>query len=364
MGLGTVNLTRILQIIKLKGGSGKTLCMIGKQDIHISWDSLREIIHKYHFNYDKRVYEAIKDIQPIDSFKLFEMFRISGGVHAVDFSEYENADIIFDLNEDLPEELFEKFDYVINSGTLEHVFDVAKAMRNISDMVRPGGVIVHIVPFGGLANHGFYSFSPTFFQDYYETNGFDILDLNMEFLLENSDVIFSQDCRAFEDDYRIINEYVKKTMQINEVECILLLCVAQKSDSKDASYPLQGMYKKIYSACIEKNDIRFEDVFELLRGNSNKKIALYGAGNISGLVINELYKIGMENMIAYILDSNVLKSGTCYRGYQTFYPSKSRVDKTDMIIICTTKYEDEIYKFLLKEGAESKKIYRITNYMK
>ena len=91
MGLGTANLVKILQVIKENGTQGKSLCMIGKQDIHIRWDNMREIIHKYHFDFDQKVYEKIKDIYPIDSFQLFEMFGIAGGrVHAVDFSEYEN----------------------------------------------------------------------------------------------------------------------------------------------------------------------------------------------------------------------------------------------------------------------------------
>ena len=273
MGLGTVNLTKILQVIKESGTQGKTLCMIGKQDIHIEWDKMREMIYKYHFDIKKDVYEKIKDIQPIDSFQLFEMFGIAReGIHAVDFSEYENADIIFDLNKDLPKDMFEKYDYVINGGTLEHIFDVAKAMTNIYDMVKPGGVVIHIVPFAGLANHGFYSFSPTFFLDYCEANSFDIINLSMEFLLDNGDMIFSQDCRIFDDNDIKINEYVKKTMQISEVECILLLCIAKKCNSKDVSYPIQSMYRKMYSACIERRDICYQDVFELLKRNNDKKL--------------------------------------------------------------------------------------------
>ncbi len=365
MGLGTANLVKILQVIKENGTQGKSLCMIGKQDIHIRWDNMREIIHKYHFDFDQKVYEKIKDIYPIDSFQLFEMFGIAGGrVHAVDFSEYENADIVFDLNEDLPEGMFEKYDYVINGGTLEHIFDAAKAMKNISGMVKPGGVIIHIVPLAGLADHGFYSFSPTFFLDYYETNGFDIINLNMEFLLENSDIIFSQDCRVFEDDYTKLNEYVKNIMQINEVECILLLCIARKYDSRDVSYPIQGMYRKMYAAGMEKHEICYGDLFDLLKGNSGKKIALYGTGNISNMLINELYKNGMENTVTYILDSHISKAGSCYRGYRIFYPSKAKTEETDMILICTTKYEDEIYDFLRKEGVRKEIVYRITDYMR
>lgn len=35
-----------------------------------------------------------------------------------------------------------------------------------------------------------------------------------------------------------------------------------------------------------------------------------------------------------------------------------------MILICTTKYEDEIYDFLRKEGVRKEIVYRITDYMR
>lgn len=363
MGLGTINLTRILQAFKENGIGEKSLCMIGKQDIHISWDILMEIVHNYDFYYDKEVYERIKNIQPIDSYKLFEMFGISGGIDAVDFSEYEGADIIFDLNKDLPENLAEKYDYIINGGTLEHIFDVAKAMSNISAMVKPGGTIIHIVPFAGLANHGFYSFSPTFFQDYSVANGFRITSLNIEFLLDNGDIVFSQDCRIFDGGDCKINEYVKKIMQINEVECVLLLCIAKKCANKNNYYPIQGLYRKIYSTCSEKRILCYQEIFDLFKASTDKKIALYGSGNIANLLINKLYQNDMEDMVEYIIESDILKAGTQFRGYKVIYPTKLKMDKVDVILICTTKYEDDIYDFLIRMGIKKEKVYRITSYM-
>ena len=82
------------------------------------------------------------------------------------------------------------------------------------------------------------------------------------------------------------------------------------------------------------------------------------------MLINELYKNGMENTVTYILDSHISKAGSCYRGYRIFYPSKAKTEETDMILICTTKYEDEIYDFLRKEGVRKEIVYRITDYMK
>lgn len=65
------------------------------------------------------------------------------GLQALDISDFEGADHIFDLNQDeLPEHLTSRFDAVFNGGTLEHVFHVPNALTSITRMLRPGGVVV------------------------------------------------------------------------------------------------------------------------------------------------------------------------------------------------------------------------------
>ena len=89
-------------------------------------------------------------------------------LQALDISDFEGADHIFDLNEDeLPERLVSQFDAVFNGGTLEHVFHVPNALTSITRMLRPGGVVVHVLPCNGWVNHGFYQISPTLMFDYY-----------------------------------------------------------------------------------------------------------------------------------------------------------------------------------------------------
>lgn len=114
------------------------------------------------YAYDKEIEKRIRRQKRMDSYDFFTMLGFAE-VHAIDCSSYEGADIIFDLNEELPENLKERFDYVINGGTLEHVFNIAKAMQNLSDMVMTGGKIMHIAPVAGWADHGFYNIQPTFF---------------------------------------------------------------------------------------------------------------------------------------------------------------------------------------------------------
>lgn len=112
-------------------------------------------------------------------------------VRAMDASDFEGAEILLDLNQaQTPNELVGVADLILEGGTLEHVFHSPHAMRHLTRMVRPGGRIIHTSPASNFIDHGFYSFSPTFFYDYYRENGFRIEKLEVWRYGENADIAF------------------------------------------------------------------------------------------------------------------------------------------------------------------------------
>ncbi len=93
----------------------------------------------------------------------------------VDYSDYEGAEEILDLNSaKTPAGLEQRFDVILDSGTIEHVFHLPNALSHLTRMLKPGGRIIHLSPSANCMDHGFYGFSPTFFADYYEENAFDL----------------------------------------------------------------------------------------------------------------------------------------------------------------------------------------------
>lgn len=110
-------------------------------------------------------------------FEAHDVFAGFGATLTVsDVSTLRHADVIIDLNDPVSDDLHDRFDLIIDPGTIEHCFNVAQAMKNISEMTAVGGFVFHSTP-GAYMNHGFYSFSPTFFLDYYSKNGFLVLRL-------------------------------------------------------------------------------------------------------------------------------------------------------------------------------------------
>ena len=103
------------------------------------------------------------------------LFRLLGAktVESLDYSDYEQASIIHDMNTPLGDRLVEKFSVVMDGGTLEHVFNYPVAIRNCMDMVKVGGHLIVKTPSNNAFGHGFYQFSPElFFSLLNEENGF------------------------------------------------------------------------------------------------------------------------------------------------------------------------------------------------
>ncbi len=94
---------------------------------------------------------------------------------ALDVSSYEGVDLLHDLNDPVPEDLWNRFDAVIDGGSLEHVFNFPTAIGNLMRMTKVGGKIFISTPANNLCGHGFYQFSPELmFRVFSEQNGFSL----------------------------------------------------------------------------------------------------------------------------------------------------------------------------------------------
>ena len=92
-------------------------------------------------------------------------------INSIDYSEYENASIIHDMNTPITGN--EKYGVVADFGTLEHIFNAPVALDNLVRLCAPQGRILHISPCNNFVGHGFYQFSPElFFQLYSKVRGF------------------------------------------------------------------------------------------------------------------------------------------------------------------------------------------------
>ena len=147
----------------------------------------------------------------------------------VDIVQDRGVEQILDLNKPIPAELEQNFDVVVDPGTLEHCFNVGQAFKNVSAMTKVGGILVMASPLN-LYNHGFWNFNPTAYADYFTSNGFKLLYLKgWTGSLKKAPTEF---------DVYLYKRFGKVP------ERSTLVCVAQKDEHKENTWPVQSKYQR------------------------------------------------------------------------------------------------------------------------
>ena len=123
-------LTVALNIIECsKNIQKESVLCLGEQTVKFS---VRDLINS------KKIYNHNVDLDKfndLDSTRLFtqELFFKTLGykrVDTLDVSDYEGANILFDLNQNqTPKEHINKYDLIFDGGTLEHVFNIGNVIN-------------------------------------------------------------------------------------------------------------------------------------------------------------------------------------------------------------------------------------------
>ena len=105
------------------------------------------------------------------------------------FDLYGNPTHRMDLQNPIPEDLWNKYDLVIDAGTIYCIFDVCGVMKNVFRMLKEGGKVVHISNLSGHYGRAFYSIHPSFFNDFYSVNNFRTIYSGYRTKFNNSDYV-------------------------------------------------------------------------------------------------------------------------------------------------------------------------------
>lgn len=97
-------------------------------------------------------------------------------VQAMDISDFEGAEVLWDLNRPIPDRLAGSCDFLVDGSTLDNIFDPATGLKNIARLLRPGGrcFLINLgncsPEFGGIP---YTMFNPLWFYDFFAWNGFE-----------------------------------------------------------------------------------------------------------------------------------------------------------------------------------------------
>ena len=97
---------------------------------------------------------------------------------AIDVNTEKDA-IAMDLNTDISKQYnyTKQFDLVTNNGTGEHVFNQYTVYKNMHDLTKVGGYMIHVLPFYRWVDHGFFNTQPNLYPCLALQNDYDLKGL-------------------------------------------------------------------------------------------------------------------------------------------------------------------------------------------
>lgn len=244
---------------------------------------------------------------------LFE--NLSCSVTVYDIVQHVGSEILVDLNQPLPESIFDKHHIIIDPGTLEHCFNVATAIKNMTMALKVGGYLIHHNPMI-ILNHGFYNFSPTFYYDFYFENDFEIVSYPYI-------------------DKGEFSSGVQRDFCVENGNCNNLL--VRKKSNREISWPQQGTHLKIDNP----DNTIIRQINTLI--SENKTVGLCPAGSITSRLLDKLEEHSAQ---LHIYDNKL----TNLKGIDVIPTELLPEYSSDIIIITSYSYAYDIVKQLNSLG--------------
>jgi 2-polyprenyl-3-methyl-5-hydroxy-6-metoxy-1,4-benzoquinol methylase len=236
--------------------------VIGQQSVYAEENEVLDIINQNNINYSelkinfskKSKLTQIKNFKKenknnINSKYLFSLLG-SKEIKHLDFSPHEDAEIIFNLNNPIKKKFQKKFNNIIDMGSIEHIADPFTVLTNYLKMLKNNGYIIISTQASNMVDHGFYSFSPCFFFDFFNANNIKIINCYLR--------VFNPYFHEHPGDFYTYKKVGLET-PLNTEKAIEIFIIAQKTkENLKFIKPIQGRYqlknlnKKNQSSKIKK----------------------------------------------------------------------------------------------------------------
>jgi len=150
-----------------------TVLELGKQSILFSYPLLKNLAVHAGYELKDEGYDYPGSDRRLTDVEFFKLLGFDE-VKSMEYGTTEGADYVWDLNNKVPVDWHNQFDFVYDGGTIEHIFHVPNCLDNVCRMLKIGGRAIHDGAVSGCIDHGFYALQPTLFHDFYQANGFEI----------------------------------------------------------------------------------------------------------------------------------------------------------------------------------------------
>lgn len=171
MGININTLKALSLLSSYKKFDNQSIITLGRQNVSFTTNQLRSVFSSFTVEQCKRITASVF------ADPLFQQLGFST-IHSMDYSDFEGAQLLHDLNKPIAEQHKNTYDVVMDGGTLEHVFNFPVAIDSCMKLVKKNGHLIMVTPSNNLFGHGFYQFSPElFYRIFSEENGFAIVEI-------------------------------------------------------------------------------------------------------------------------------------------------------------------------------------------
>lgn len=216
MGLNA-EMVRIMAEVHPKEGLGGSVIEFGAQDLCATAEVVEHILVQHGFQQGHTPTRTAQDMYARLGFNCYRSIDATGA----------QGSLVYDLNRDLRADygFTDTFDVVTNLGTAEHCFNQYQVFKNMHDVCKPGGLMVHQAPCAGNVNHGFYNYHPRLFADLAAANQYKILRL--DFTVDYTPTLY---------------RYAPKSFKRYDARDLLLYVVFERLGQHDFKMPFDGMF--------------------------------------------------------------------------------------------------------------------------
>lgn len=232
MGLNN-RIIRLLDHARQSGVDFDSTVMIGRQQVHLDKTDFCKVATDCELAEVQNLADELFGVADRYAEPLLKALGATT-VDSVDASDYEDANIVTDLNQPIDTNLHGQYSCVIDGGSLEHVFHFPTAIKNCMQMTRVGGHFISVNGTNNFSGHGFYQFSPELmYRVLSPENGFEVCDMFIWERFEGSRL------------YRVADpaEVRSRVMPLNHHPTFLLVVAKRTSEAEIfAQTPQQSDY--------------------------------------------------------------------------------------------------------------------------
>jgi hypothetical protein len=237
MGLD-FNGSRFMLWLRKRGVDFSTTATIGRQSLGVTKKELQRNFEYFGQKVDDATLNCFfAEFPPFA--EGFLRFLGAREIDSFDYSNYEGATVVHDMNLPIPDQHKGKYSLVIDGGCLEHIFNFPTAMKSCMEMLKVGGHLAAATPCNNYVGHGFYQFSPElYFRVLSHANGFKV---EAAFLVEE---------RQNTIWWRVLDpEEVRSRVTVTTDSPALLYVLARKSHDAPLfeRYPQQSDYAALWT---------------------------------------------------------------------------------------------------------------------